>query len=572
MSKENSAFNYYIEANKKYQQRDYQGAINAFHYSLSIDEKEWKSYCGLGWALFKTKQYLKAIGAFKNSIEIKNNWAAYHGLSSALFITEQYKEAIDTFRKSLSLKEDWNAYKGLGWALLNTQQYTEAISAFTKSLSLREDSNSYQGLGSALIKTNRYVEGENAFKKSVKLIESKSPIELSQVQRQMANLYESVGKVDASKHAWDKYFSYVKPIFSIDPFLGSKGIYQQISNDYLEEMKRICKTNGLDFVPSFEGSNDSSGETWKHLMYLHIHKCGGSSIIKPIQRLMTILYNFISKRSNLLETKNYLSIVALKSDQEVSALMRSITAENSRDLTSIFFSPHLSSWSPLYQHISKMSNTKPRIFCTIRNPKQRLLSQIKHWSGKGNFNSIEDFYSGIECENSMFNNLMHRSIFAYGLDTYNYRSKSRISFLENNNNNVKLRPHEDIEFIDVSDYKTISKVKSAFLSASLLPNIIQPTRFNETTERESNRGQNLSDDELDYIFNRCIEKGFLEKDESINYQQLKRRTLDGLNLHSLPNESSFRIHPLTFIISKKGKCSIIPTKKFLNDPHDFIIK
>ena len=42
-------------ASEKYERGDFQGAIDPFRNSIVLKE-DWKSYHGLGWALFHTKQ------------------------------------------------------------------------------------------------------------------------------------------------------------------------------------------------------------------------------------------------------------------------------------------------------------------------------------------------------------------------------------------------------------------------------------------------------------------------------------------------------------------------------------
>jgi len=166
-----------------------------------------------------------------------------------------------------------------------------------------------------------------------------------------------------------------------------------------------------------------------------------------------------------------------------------------------------------------------------------------------------------------FNNVMHKFIFDYGLD-------GSASTSVRKNENYKNETIDNIDFIDISDYSTISKVKSAFLSASLLPNVVQCSRFMDSKDRSGGSQSQLNTEEIHYVLNKYIEKGSIEKDESIDFQYLKRKTLTRLQFPAHCDENNCRIHPLTYIVfndAKESKPSfIIDTNQFLSDPLHFL--
>ena len=193
----------------------------------------------------------------------------------------------------------------------------------------------------------------------------------------------------------------------------------------------------------------------------------------------------------------------------------------------------------------------------MRDPKERLFSHVKHRSYQRSF---EELMQSIEEENSEFNNTMYRYIFDYGL-----RDKNSCDLqIEGEEKMSKLI--EDIEFIDILDSPLISKIKSAFLSASSFPNIVQYSRFNSDKNRAIKESSNLSNDQIQYAFNRCIDKGFLENDQSINYKLLKSITRNRINFTSLDNETTCEIHPLTFVVFNDFNYFIIPTREILDNP------
>ncbi len=572
----------------KLQRGEYPKAIESFRKSITLQER-WNSYQGLGSALFRTKQFTEAIEAFRKSIYLKEHWNSYQGLGSALLRTNQFQEAIEAFnkslalnehwnsyqslgtalcktkrfeeaieafRKSLALKEHWSSYQILGWSLVNTSQFIEAIESFRKSITLRENWNSYQGLGWALFNTNHYPEAIDSFKHSLTLINQNSTKEITFMHLKIAQMYDKLHNKSDSIYHWEKYFSYIEPVTFQDPFLGNGGIYEQISGKQIKELKDTFKGNGFDFHPSYENDNSHYLNSWKYLIYLHIHKCGGTSFERPLNMLKEQLKELHSRHPGLDKDYLYLNTGKQLTDGiEVSNLKRIISPKSFTVLTSAFLALHGVKWGKLHDQIRGSFNACPKIITTIREPRERLLSHIKHKASQY-CNSMEELISLIEKERSVFDNLMHRHIFDYSLDEANPTSYGK-------NEDYRVKSLKDIYFIDIYDSVTISKVKSDFLSASLLPNIIQSSRFKDSNDRLPSK---LSHDEIKMAYKLCVNKGFLEKDESIDYRLLKDRTKKKLNLASLHDNERRRIHPLTFIVNKELKSSIIPTQKLLNEP------
>ena len=486
-------------------------AIDVFHKSLNLKE-HWNTYQGLGWALNNARQHLEAVDVFRKSIALKEDGDSYCGLGWALNNVCEFTEAIDAFHKSLAFKEHWNTYRGLGWALYNANQFQEAIDVFHKSLAFKEHWNTYNGLGQALFNTNQLKEAEDNI-------------------------------IRASKN----YSLLREPIVLIDPFLGNGGSYEKVDSEQLEQLKSICSNYGYEFNSSFEGGNDPYLESWKYLMYLHIPKCGGSSFEKPLHLLKN---NLVHLSRDLKGTHRYLnSSNQLLDGFEVASLKKLISSSSCKDLKSVFVATHGAPWSDLHQHISKTINVCPRIIATVRDPHQRLMSHIRHEARLGISGKIMDVM--IEKEDCQFRNIIHKNIFDYGL---------RNNFFTSNNDRSKLI--DNIDFIDMSDSLTIAKVKSAFLSASSLPNIVQYSRLNDSKDYEKEGNFRLSKHEIEHAFKRCVDKGYVEKDDSIDYEFLKKRTLNRLHF---PSYNDYNIHPVTFIISKYEKSFLIPTEKFLSN-------
>jgi len=350
-----------------------------------------------------------------------------------------------------------------------------------------------------------------------------------------------------------------EPTYSIDPFFGNGRIYHQISNDQIERLKSTCTSMGFEFLPSFEGREDPCHETWKYLMYLHIPKCGGTSFEQPLHIIKQHLLELQRRTPSIGSTSRYLNTGNQLTDKfEVATLMHLISNDSCNEFKSIFFATHYIEWGALHKHVCEAMHAYPMIIATVRDPNQRLISHIKHEASSKCF-TLKDLLALIETEDSIFNNSMYNHI-------YDFRAFDSTNYYKSESKDCSIELFENIDFVDINDSYTISKIKSAFLSASLLPNVVQFSRLNDSQDRKKSNNCRLSDDEIEYAFKRCQRKGYLKKDQSIDYDFLKRRTLKRLKFPSLGKKVLCQIHPLTFLISKESVGSIVQTKKFISDP------
>ncbi len=153
-------------ASGKYQRKDYQGAIEAFHKALAIKE-DWNAYLGLGWALTYQQKFTSAIEAFQKSIALKEDWNSYLGLGYNLNKKNRYPEAIEAISKSLTLKKNWQSYHQMGTLLYKTNQFENSIQAFEEALKQKKDWATYRELGSVLYKTGNFKGAIKAYKISL---------------------------------------------------------------------------------------------------------------------------------------------------------------------------------------------------------------------------------------------------------------------------------------------------------------------------------------------------------------------------------------------------------------------
>ena len=227
---------------------------------------------------------------------------------------------------------------------------------------------------------------------------------------------------------------------------------------------------------------------------------------------------------------------------EVESLNYLLLNQASNEINSLFISIHGSpnyyglppDWMDLLTNIKKITNNSPRVICTLRDPKKRLISSIKYSSAIGH--SYEKIQKFVDLKNSEFENIVNRYISSYdfrkgNLPSINQEDQDRDEFTR------------DIDLIDISDNPTINKVKSLFLSTSFLPNIVQLKSLNTNKD---NTLCKLSKEKIKNIFEKCEDKGFLEKDNSIYQDFMKIKDTYSMKIPSIENVDENLIHPLTF--------------------------
>ncbi len=524
-------------------------AIEAFNKSITLKE-DWSSLQGLGWALINSKQNTKAIEAFQASLTLREHWNSFHGLAWAFLNTNKNEKAIDAFSKSLTLKEDWSSFQGLGWAFTNAGRHHKAIEAFEKSISIKSDWNTYFSIALIKIKQNEFKEAVEAHIKSVELNKNES-LYLDSFYTEVANQFEDLGKENSARRCWEIYYANQLPYAKINPFLNEKPIYQTIELEDLNEIKSHCHSNGFVFQPSYANNDLYELANWRNMMYLHIPKCGGTSFKIPLLMLYHLLSN-----SKLKSNDNYINCLVtgnIGSKSQEEALKKSITRNKYKSLDNIFFTSYTENWEELYRHVSQESHKNPRIIATIRNPRERLLSHLKMVAE--NCQTKDELIEIINKYKNEYDNCIYRYLFTG-------KAKDQKKYLKGPNYDLI----KDIDFVDISDHETISKLKSAFLSASKLPNIVQYSKLNDSKNRLTRIENKIPYKEIEQVYHYCIKHNFVEKDESINYDYLKSTTKKRLNLPYFEKSKTCKVHPLTFIIKSEKEYEIIPTHEFLKCP------
>ncbi len=507
--------------------------------------------------------YEEAIEGFRKSIFQNESWEAYQGLGLSLLKMEQQAEAIDAFSKSIELQPDLNSYYGLGSALFKSNRFPDAIKAFRKSLAYKEQWNVYHDLGLALYKDNNYEEAIDSFNKSLALDKKGSNKNIERVYSTLAEIYTILGNERSSIQSWDHFFSHKKPICEIDPFLGMAAFHEDINQENLDKLIDICDAEGFNFHPSFEVEDKSFIDKWSHLLYLHIPKCGGTSFERPLSLVVQNLMELNNNSDEFKLTTRYLNTGNIFSDNQVLALKNQLRDKVSKKFDSIFLSSHGSSWTALHKHMNKHMKAQARIITTLRDPRERLRSHIKHRIHDGR--SITDLIKIVNKQGNEFDNAIYRYI-------HDCISRTKNSFPSSEKGREINKLVDQIDFIDIDDANTISNIKSAFLSASSLPNILQFSKLNDSSMRTVCETSGSNIEELELIFDLCIQKGYLKKDESIDFNILKGNSISRLGQILPSNNDTKKIHPLLFITTRDCRYLILPVKQFIENPKRILQK
>ena len=120
-----------------------------------------------------------------------------------------------------------------------------------------------------------------------------------------------------------------------------------------------------------------------------------------------------------------------------------------------------------------------------------------------------------------------------------------------------------IDFVDMSDNILISSIKSSFLAATLMPNIVQYNRLND--DRDKGNINSLKEHDFQDVCAELISMGAIERDNKIDLEYLKAKTRKRLQFPEIIYNGEY-LHPITFVYPRMGSPRLILTQDFINDP------
>lgn len=568
--------------------KDYKSSGKHFANAISL-HKDAESYYGLALSCFEKKYYAEAIKYFKKSLEADDRLSRRKQLIELLMKLRFYKDALDVTDKSADLYSDYSLLLNKGICLYNLnrfenskqcliksislqpsadslkwlsscctkmQQYHEAIDSLHRSIALEENYDNCLNLGAAYLRINDKINSEKYFRKAIQYKPTKEGF------KRLGIALRAQGKREQSLIASKEYLSRSHAIAPIDTFLGKTKNYIHLPDMSLDDIHNKFERLGYEFHPSISIEEDDYRQDWASLMFLHIPKCAGSSFKVPLYSCFEYLTAY-SRRLEFLGNKElHLNTRALIHDEDALACLAGITKDKGTDkLKSIFFTTSHTPppcWHNTYHYVSKLTQFSPHILAITRDPAQRLYSHLKWESCHFNYEIINN---RINSKNCVLNNTMHKFIFD-------------APFAKKTSPDLAREKAKRFYFVDISDGKTLSHIKSAFLSSSGFPNIVQVKKMNDGKLNRSN----LSEEQINYLYNKCLDNGFLDLDEKINFEELHRQTASRLKFSTEKLIRDQGLHPLTFVVNNNNNNNmglsrdgfIISTREFMKKPEKFL--
>ena len=529
----------------------YQPAVDVLKESLVL-KKHWQSYLILGQALLNIGKNTSAADAFKKSLALNENVDAYNCLGRTLLNVGKYQQAVDVFKKSLALKESWKCNQGLGLALFNIGQYQPAVDALQKSLALNENAVSLHGLGWALLNIGKYQPSVDAFKKALALNED------SKTYHGLGLALDKLGEDNEGIKAFQKYFqlSDIHPCVKTYPFLGQKGGIT-VSRDLIENIIQNLSKFEFAFHPSYvsEIEEDNHLQSWRNLVHIHIPKCAGTNFERPLSTLPFSLNQELHSNGlgRVLESQSmhYLwhGNLAGKCKHDVF-ILEAFKDQKINNIQGSFL-PNHGAKHGVYCRKLLEAGIHSRKICLVRDPSQRLYSHIRD-VGRASY-SKSDLIN--RCDKEL-KNVMDRYIYDYDL----YEGRNEFPYCHP----TDYVNCESIDFLDISDGVSISRVKSSFLSATHMPNVVQFNRLNDDSNRIIDE-YCLGEKDFRDVHAELILRGYLERDNQIDLEFLKKKTRKRLIFPEIIR-TGVALHPITFLYPKAGSPRLILTKDFIADP------
>ena len=135
---------YNLEGVRSLNNKDYVSALSAFDNALELNNNFDLAWANKGRTYFEMREYEKALRCLEKWRDMRPGLAeAWERVGATLIHLGRMKEAKKTLQKAVELKpEMWVAWDNMGRALYHLKQYDESIEAMDRSLKLKSDNQS----------------------------------------------------------------------------------------------------------------------------------------------------------------------------------------------------------------------------------------------------------------------------------------------------------------------------------------------------------------------------------------------------------------------------------------------
>jgi O-antigen biosynthesis protein len=132
--------------------------------------KDYQYYYDLGRALAKEQKWQKAIAAYQNALELKDDLAElYHHYGDAFINLQRWQKAVQAYEQAISLDDSFAwSYHNLGVALFNWGKSQEAITAHEKAIAINGHNSQFQySLGKVLASLGQWQAAADIYKLAI---------------------------------------------------------------------------------------------------------------------------------------------------------------------------------------------------------------------------------------------------------------------------------------------------------------------------------------------------------------------------------------------------------------------
>ena len=540
-------------------------AIKTFEDALSL-QRDWRALCGKGSALIALGEYNLSIKLIHEAIDLNRtigDTAEIHEtLAKAYYGLSEWEKCIQYAERSYRIKKKVSVLQILAIAHSASENHKLAVTLFDHITIFEPplDHVCLTSLSQSLFHLGNYKRAHAVISKALKIKRSPELCTFQEKCKEHIEKTESIYSPYVSPYVHGGVFS---PIIEFDPYLGFEHSSEHIEGVVLQSSINHCNKYGYDFIPSYWHQNNPQLKTkWGDICFIHIPKCAGTSFQMPIIKLLRLL-GMMTKEMGLSCTHKFYGHSDIHDFPTCQAILDIITSEeNHAESLGSFFSFHGSEWKNFINTFESLVSREVKIICSVREPQERLLSNIKH--AAAHCNSVRELEKHIlnPLSEWSFNNSIHRYIFNDGLswpiDKDPLTNHLRIPISDS-----------EILFLDYKDQESLSRIKSMFISSNNLPNMVHAKRINSASNRSKRaHGGNLNSEDIASFYLDLVSRGYLALDNHIDIQSLQKYNLAEEKSNF---DSRQYLHPLTFVLSdSKSKAFVMKTREFLNNTDSII--
>lgn len=166
-----SADDWYLQAQNKSEQGDYQGAIADFNKAINLNPKYQQAFNGRGIAYSKLKEYSQALADYDKAIalEPEDSKKVYFNRGVTFAKTKQYPQAIADYSQAITINPtNGKAYNNRGTIYNKLRDYKKAISDFNQAIAINsKDAIAYYNRGLAYYDLKKYPQAIADFDKAI---------------------------------------------------------------------------------------------------------------------------------------------------------------------------------------------------------------------------------------------------------------------------------------------------------------------------------------------------------------------------------------------------------------------